>query len=97
MDSLVLSVIVPCFNEQDVIEQTYIKLKAVLDDIRKNQTIEYELSYRGEPAIDVGDVIGQGNKYDANLKTIVEESQLKFDGTISGALITRRKESVDRT
>lgn len=59
--------------------------------------IEYELSYRGEPSIDVGDVIGQENKYDANLKTIVEESQLKFDGTISGALITRRKESVDRT
>lgn len=45
MDSLVLSVIVPCFNEQDVIEQTYIKLKAVLDDIRKNQTIEYELIF----------------------------------------------------
>lgn len=59
--------------------------------------IEYELSYRGEPAIDVGDVIGQENKYDSNLKTIVEESQLKFDGAISGALITRRKESVDRT
>lgn len=58
--------------------------------------IKYELSYRGEPAIDSGDVIGQENKYDANLKTIVEESQLKFDGTISGALITRRKESVDR-
>ena len=53
--------------------------------------VEYELSYRGEPAIDVGDSIFQENKYNSELKVIVEESQLSFDGTISGILRTRRK------
>lgn len=59
--------------------------------------IEYELDYRGEPAIDVGDVIGQENKYDPKLRTLVEESQFTFDGTIGGALKTRRIERVERT
>ncbi len=60
--------------------------------------IEYELDYRGEPAIDCGDTIGQENKYDSSLKTIVEESQITFDGgLLSGGLRTRRKERVERT
>lgn len=60
--------------------------------------IEYELDYRGEPAIDCGDVIGQENKYDPNLKTIVEQSQITFkSGVLGGGLRTRRKEYVART
>lgn len=59
--------------------------------------IEYELDYRGEPAIDCGDTIFQENKYVDDLKTIVEEHQLTFNGGIDGALRTRRKERVDRT
>ena len=60
--------------------------------------IEYELDYRGEPAIDCGDVIGQENKYDPNLKTIVEQSQITFkSGLLGGGLRTRRKEYVART
>lgn len=59
--------------------------------------VEYELDYRGEPAIDCGDVIFQENKYDSELKTIVEEFQLSFNGGISGALRTRRRERVDRS
>ena len=58
--------------------------------------VEYELDYRGEPAIDCGDVIFQENKYNSELKTIVEEFQLSFSGGISGALRTRRRERVDR-
>ena len=60
--------------------------------------IEYELDYRGEPAIDCGDTIGQENKYDSNLKTIVEESQITLNaGLLGGGLVTRRKNSVART
>lgn len=60
--------------------------------------IEYELDYRGEPAIDCGDVIGQENKYDPDLKTIVEQSQITFkSGVLGGGLKTRRKEYVART
>lgn len=60
--------------------------------------IEYELDYRGEPAIDCGDVIGQENKYDQDLKTIVEQSQITFkSGLLGGGLRTRRKEYVART
>lgn len=60
--------------------------------------IQYELDYRGEPAIDCGDTIGQENKYDPDLRTIVEESQITFNaGLLGGGLITRRKECVART
>lgn len=60
--------------------------------------IEYELDYRGEPAIDCGDTIGQENKYDPNLKAIVEESQITLNaGLLGGGLVTRRKNSVART
>lgn len=60
--------------------------------------IEYELDYRGEPAIDCGDAIGQENKYDPDLKTIVEQSQITFkSGVLGGGLRTRRKEYVART
>lgn len=59
--------------------------------------IEYELDYRGEPAIDCGDVIRQENKYDPDLKTIVEQSQITFkSGLLGGGLRTRRKEYVAR-
>ena len=58
--------------------------------------IEYELDYRGEPALDVGDTVFQENKYDPDLKVVVEESHISFNGGISGALRTRRKERVDR-
>lgn len=58
--------------------------------------IEYELDCRGEPALDVGDTVFQENKYDPDLKVVVEESHISFNGGIKGALRTRRKERVDR-
>ena len=52
--------------------------------------IEYELDYRGEPAIDCGDTIRQENKYDSSLQAVVEESQISYDaGALSGGLRTR--------
>lgn len=53
--------------------------------------VEYELDYRGDPAIDCGDTIYQENKYADDLKTIVEEHQILFNGSISGAMRTIRK------
>lgn len=61
-----------------------------------SSTVQYELSYRGEPALDTGDTIFQENKYDDGLKTFVEEIKLSFNGTIKGELLTRRKSNVVR-
>lgn len=58
--------------------------------------IEYELDYRGEPALDCGDTIYQENRYTDELKVIIEEMELNFNGGIDGTLVTRRKERVDR-
>lgn len=58
--------------------------------------IEYELDFRGEPALDCGDTIFQENKYVDNLKVVIEEHQMTFNGTIDGALKTRRRERVER-
>ena len=58
--------------------------------------IEYELDFRGEPALDCGDTIFQENKYVNDLKVVIEEHQMTFNGTIDGALRTRRKERVAR-
>ena len=40
--------------------------------------------------------IYQENRYVENLKTVIEEHQLEFNGAIKGSLRTRRKERVDR-
>lgn len=58
--------------------------------------IEYELDFRGEPALDCGDTIFQENKYVDDLKVVIEEHNMTFNGTIDGALRTRRKEHVAR-
>lgn len=58
--------------------------------------IEYELDFRGEPALDCGDTIFQENMYVDNLKVVIEEHQVTFNGTVDGALRTRRKEHVAR-
>ena len=55
--------------------------------------VEYDLDFRGEPALDVGDTIFQENRYNDKQKTIIEESQLKFEQSITGALKKRRKQN----
>lgn len=59
--------------------------------------VEYQLDYRGDPALDTGDTIFQENKYVDDLKVVIEEIQQSFNGAIRGTLRTRRKERVDRT
>lgn len=59
--------------------------------------IEYEIEYRGDPALDAGDVIFHESQYADRIKTIIEEMQLGFNGGLSGTLRTRRRENVDRT
>ena len=59
--------------------------------------IEYELDFRGDPALDCGDTIFQENKYVEDLNVVIEEHQMTFNGGINGALRTRRKERVART
>ena len=58
--------------------------------------IEYELDFRGEPALDCGDTVFQENRYVNDLKVVIEEHQMMFNGGIDGALRTRRKERVER-
>lgn len=53
---------------------------------------EYELSYRGEPAIDITDIIYQENNYDNSMKVVVEESTItNSGGALSGTLKTRKR------
>lgn len=59
-------------------------------------SIEYELDFRGDAALDCGDIVFQENKYVKNLKVLIEEQQITFNGAIKGALRTRRKEHVER-
>ncbi|PXV88470.1 hypothetical protein C8E03_108197 [Lachnotalea glycerini] len=53
---------------------------------------EYEISYRGEPAINITDIIYQENKYEDNMRVVVEESTLSNNGgALSGSLVTRKR------
>lgn len=58
--------------------------------------VEYDIDFRGDPVIDVGDTITQDNKYNENLEVVIEEIQLKFEQSISSSLKTRRKKNVVR-
>lgn len=56
-----------------------------------SSAVEYDLDFRGEPALDAGDTISQENKYNDNLNVVIEEIQLKFEQSIRSNLKTRRK------
>ena len=62
----------------------------------ESSEVEYELDFRGEPALDCGDTIFQENKYVEHLKVVIEEHQMTFNGAVKGALRTRRKDRVAR-
>lgn len=46
--------------------------------------IEYEISYRGEPRLDVGDIVFLESKYLDGLQIQLYEHKLKFNGALSG-------------
>ncbi len=53
--------------------------------------VEYEYDTRGNPEIDVGDVIYQDNSYYPKMKVNLYRSTLNFNGSLSGSVTTRRK------
>lgn len=56
---------------------------------------EYELEYRGDPRIEVNDLLYLENQYTENLAIRAYEHNLKFAGYLSGSIKARRDISVD--
>lgn len=52
--------------------------------------IEYEISYRGEPRLDAGDIVFLENKYIDHLQIQLYEHSLSFNGSLSGTVKARR-------
>lgn len=52
--------------------------------------IEYEISYHGEPRLDVGDIVFLENKYVDGLQIQLYEHQLNFNGSLSGTCKANR-------
>lgn len=52
--------------------------------------IEYDISYRGEPRLDAGDLIFLENRYLPNLQIQIYEHRLSFNGALSGTVKARR-------
>lgn len=52
--------------------------------------IEYEISYRGEPRLDAGDIVFLENKYMKDLQIQLCEHSLSFNGSLSGTVKARR-------
>ncbi len=56
-----------------------------------SSAIEYEYDTRGNPEIDVNDVIYQENDFIDNMEVTVYKQSLKFNQSFSGRVVTRRK------
>lgn len=52
--------------------------------------IEYEISYRGEPRLEAGDIVYLENKYTEDLQIQFYEHNLSFNGALSGSVKARR-------
>ncbi|MDF2610037.1 MAG: hypothetical protein K0R92_1511 [Lachnospiraceae bacterium] len=55
---------------------------------------EYELEYRGDPALETGDITFLENEFNPNLMVKSYEHQLSFSGSIKGKLKARREVDV---
>lgn len=49
----------------------------------------YTLGYRGDPALESGDVIGLQTRYTPEMDALVLRNELSFDGTLDGKLILK--------
>jgi hypothetical protein len=55
---------------------------------------EYELNYRGDPALDAGDIFYLENEFNPNLMCKLYDHDLSFNGSISGRIKARREVNV---
>lgn len=51
---------------------------------------EYDLKYRGEPALDANDLVFLESKYEENMMIRIESLKLKYKGSMSGEITGRR-------
>ena len=54
--------------------------------------IEYEYTTRGNPEIDVNDIVYQENEFRENMKVTIYRATLNFNQTFSGKITARRVE-----
>lgn len=52
--------------------------------------IDYEYSYRGNPELDVNDIIYQDSEFDPNMKVNITRLEFTFDKAFSGEIKTRK-------
>jgi hypothetical protein len=52
---------------------------------------DYELDYRGDPALDVNDLVFLENKYVDNMQVRLYEHTIDFNGVLKGAIKARKK------
>lgn len=58
---------------------------------KMNDNIIYEYDYRGNPEIEVGDIIRQENDFNPNLKVVIQEHKIGFNGALSGEIVAKRR------
>lgn len=56
--------------------------------------IEYDISYRGEPRVENGDIVFLENKYVNNLQIQIYDYNLDFNGALSGSIKAHRSVSM---
>lgn len=55
-----------------------------------SNNVEYDISYRGEPRLDAGDIVFLENPYVNGLQIQIYEHRLSFNGALSGSVKARR-------
>lgn len=56
-------------------------------------TIEYEYDTRGNPELDANDIIYQENDYEDDMKVLITEAKLTFNGGFGGSVVARKVNS----
>ena len=74
-------------SKNEALDVTYWLKKYMKDHI------VYDYQYRGNPEIEVGDIIKQENDFVSDMKVYVEEHKIGFNGALSGEIKTKRRYS----
>lgn len=59
--------------------------------VEKGNNITYNYKYRGNPELEVGDIIKQGNDFFSNMKVAVTDHRIGFDGALDGNIVSKRR------